>query len=146
MLMMVRDVCVECGMETRALEWRVRRGAPARGYDWLSCTVELTPHSPQSHSTVLVACSSSLKSLPGAPLVSMLAAKSDTHGVCGMWNRMGASKVHDHDSHACAAWCRLEREWSKISSPGYSHCPCKLVHALSTVPDGVFGILGSSGP
>lgn len=26
----------------------------------------------------------------------MLAAKSDTHGVCEMWNRMGASKVH-HD-------------------------------------------------
>jgi hypothetical protein len=73
--------------------------------DWLtdSCTVELTPHSPQSHSTVLVACSSSLKSLPGAPLVSMLAAKSDTHGVCGMWNRMGPSK-----QGACIMTCIMQ--------------------------------------
>jgi hypothetical protein len=34
----------------------------------------------------------------------MLAAKSDTHGVCEMWNRMGASKVH-HDI--------MQPEWSK---------------------------------
>jgi hypothetical protein len=60
---------------------------------------------------------------------------------CGIeWER--GSKVH-HDIMAAA---RVEQEWSEISSPGQSHCPCKLVHALSTVPDGFFGILGSSGP
>jgi hypothetical protein len=61
--------------------------------DWLSCTVELTPHSPQSHSTVLVACSSSQK--PYLELLSsacLLPSQILMVCGCGMWNRMGVSK------------------------------------------------------